>query len=207
MSSARNADSSFKSRSSNSMNDFERARKFIAAHSWHFAKTMPEIPHWYCLLKDKGDVDEFRWFAAYIREHSVPGQFYGKTYYYYYLDGYKYWWMDATVEECDLINRDIVDGETPIVFPNYSMIVTGSLERALELFRQHNVPIQQSDFFEDKGYVFMVRAGSDNGQALVDALENSCDVTAVSSMHAQGIKEYIAFCKNSIVPVKLDLDL
>ena len=88
--------------------DIQRARQFIDSHIWHFAKTMPDIPHWYCLLKDKGDVEEFRWFAAYIREHSVPGQFYGKTYYYYYLDGYKYWWMDATVEECDLINRDKV---------------------------------------------------------------------------------------------------
>ena len=57
-------------------------------------------------LQDKEDVEEFLWFARYIREHSVPGQFYGKTYHYFYLDGYKYWWMDATPEECDLINRD-----------------------------------------------------------------------------------------------------
>ena len=89
--------------------DLARVRNFIDTHEWHFAKTMPQIPHWDCLLKDKGDVEEFRWFAAYIREHSVPGQFYGKTYYYYYLDGYKYWWMDPSVEECDLINRDKVE--------------------------------------------------------------------------------------------------
>lgn len=94
--------------SKESETDLTRVRNFIDTHEWHFAKTMPQIPHWYCLLKDKGDVEEFRWFADYIREHSVPGQFYGKTYYYYYLDGYKYWWMDATVEECDLINRDKV---------------------------------------------------------------------------------------------------
>ena len=83
-----------------------RARAFIETHEWHFASTMPEIPHWYCLLQDKGDTEEFRWFAAYIRERSLPGLFYGKTYWYYHLDGYKYWWMDPTVEECDLINRD-----------------------------------------------------------------------------------------------------
>ena len=86
--------------------DIARVRAFIDTHEWHFAKSMREIPHWYCLLKDKGDVDEFRWFAAYIREHSVPGRFYGKTYHYFRFDGYKYWWMDPTVEECDLINRD-----------------------------------------------------------------------------------------------------
>ena len=92
-----------------SIQDLDRVRAFIDSHEWHFAKTMPQIPHWYCLLKDKGDVEEFHWFAAYIREHSTPGQFYGKTYYYFYQDGYKYWWMDATVEECDLINRDKVE--------------------------------------------------------------------------------------------------
>lgn len=86
--------------------DLLRVRSFIDGHEWHFAKTMPQIPHWYCLLKDKGDGEEFRWFAAYIREHSVQGRFYGKTYHYFRLDGYKYWWMDPTVEECDLINRD-----------------------------------------------------------------------------------------------------
>ena len=86
--------------------DLARVRAFIESHEWHFAKTMPEIPHWYCLLKDKCDVEEFRWLAAYIREHSMSGRFYRKTYYYFRLDGYKYWWMDPTVEECDLINRD-----------------------------------------------------------------------------------------------------
>ena len=86
--------------------DLARIREFIATHEWHFAKTMPEIPHWYCLRKDKGDIEEFTWFARTIREHSVPGQFYGKAYHYFYLDGYKYWRMDPTAEECDLINRD-----------------------------------------------------------------------------------------------------
>ena len=92
--------------------DLTRIREFIATHEWHFAKTMPQIPHWYCLRKDKGDIEEFTWFAKTIREHSVPGQFYGKTYYYFYLDGYKYWWMDPTPEECDLINRDKILEET-----------------------------------------------------------------------------------------------
>lgn len=92
-----------------SSEDLERVRLFVDTHEWHFAKTMPQISHWYCLLKDKIDVDEFRWFAAHIRKHSKPGRFYGRIYYYYYLDDYKYWWMDAIVEECDLINRDRVN--------------------------------------------------------------------------------------------------
>ena len=98
-------------------------------------------------------------------------------------------------------------GREYLEFPFYSLIVSGSLECVLELFRKHNVPIQQSDFFSDKGNVFMIRPGSDNGQALIDALENSSDVTAVRSMYAQGIKEYIAFCKDSIVPVEISFDI
>ncbi len=93
-----------------SIEDLLKVRQFIDTHEWHFAKTMPEIPHWYCLLRDKNDVEEFRWFAAHIRKYSKPGQFYGRTYYYYYFEDYKYWWMDDTVEECDLINRDKVNG-------------------------------------------------------------------------------------------------
>lgn len=92
-------------------------------------------------------------------------------------------------------------------FPRYSLIVSGSLERVLELFRQHHVPIQQSDFFSDKGYVFMIRSGSEHGRALVEALKNSTDVTGVHSMYAQGIKEYIAFCKDSIIPAEISFDL
>lgn len=55
-----------------------RVRQFIDTHEWHFAKTIPQIQHWYYLLMDKNDVEEFRWFAAHIREYSKPGQFYGK---------------------------------------------------------------------------------------------------------------------------------
>ena len=55
--------------------DLTRIREFIGTHEWHFAKTMPQIPHWYCLRKDKGDIEEFTWFARAIQEHSVPGQF------------------------------------------------------------------------------------------------------------------------------------
>ena len=29
--------------------NLERVRWFIETRTWHFAKTRPEIPHWYCL--------------------------------------------------------------------------------------------------------------------------------------------------------------
>lgn len=184
-----------------------RVEDFIKSHIWHFAKSMPEIPHWYCLLKDKGDSEEFHWFANYIREHSLPGQFFGKTYYYYYRGGFKYWIMDEFPEQCDLINRDVIEGEVPIMFPLFSLIVTGSLEHIMELFRQNNVPLQQSTFHCETGYVFMTRSGSSNETTLLEALESCSDVSSIRSMYGQGIKEYIAFCKKSIVPIEVGFDL
>lgn len=89
--------------------ELQDARFFIDRAEWHFAKTMPQIPHWYCILKEYENKEEFTWFAKYIVEHSVPGQFYGKTYNYFFLDGYKYWIMDERPEDCDLINRDKVE--------------------------------------------------------------------------------------------------
>ena len=103
--------------------------------------------------------------------------------------------------------RDSESLETSIVFLHYSLIVTGSLERVLELFRDHNVPIQRSDFHADKGYIFMLRPGSENGTALLEALDNCDDVIAVSSMYGQRIEEYVAFCQHSLVPVEVGFEL
>ena len=65
---------------STSQQDLKRVRAFIGTHECHFAKTMPESPHWYGLGKDKSDIEEFIWLAKTIREHSAEGQFYGRTY-------------------------------------------------------------------------------------------------------------------------------
>lgn len=84
-----------------------RARAFVEAQEWKFAKTMADIPHFYCLKKKSLNPEEFEWFVQYLVAHSVPGEFYGKTYYYYYLDEWKYWIMDENPDDCDLINREL----------------------------------------------------------------------------------------------------
>ena len=85
----------------------ERTRAFVEAQEWIFAKTMADIPHYYCLKKKSLDPEEFGWFVRYMDAHSVTGEFYGKTYHYYYLDGWKYCIMDENLEDCDLINREL----------------------------------------------------------------------------------------------------
>lgn len=90
------------------MDDISRARRFINDQKWIFAKTMAHIPHEYCLLKNNSSPEEFLWFVKYMTAHSEPGEFFGKTFHYYFQDGYKYWMMDPSPEECDLINREVV---------------------------------------------------------------------------------------------------
>ena len=82
------------------------ARAFVEAQQWIFAKTMADIPHYYCLKKNCPDPEEFDWFVRHLVTHSVPGTFYGKTYRYFFLDEWKYWIMDASPADCDLINRE-----------------------------------------------------------------------------------------------------
>lgn len=119
------------------MNDFERAKRFIATHDWHFAKSMAHIPHWYCLRSDQNDFERFKWFVTFIRENSREGRFYSRTYRYFYLCGYKYWDMDPTPEVCDLVNRDeykcdYID-ETTFV-PAYDIFYDDAVRKVLENF-------------------------------------------------------------------------
>lgn len=84
----------------------ERARTFVEAQQWKFAKTMADIPHFYCLKKNAPDQGEFEWFVRHLVAHSVSGAFYGKTYQYFFLGEWKYWIMDEDLGDYDLINRE-----------------------------------------------------------------------------------------------------
>ena len=85
----------------------DRARRFVNDQEWIFAKTMADIPHFYCLKKNCPSPSEFEWFVQHLVTNSVPGQFYGKTYQYYFLDDWKYWIMDGNPADCYLINREL----------------------------------------------------------------------------------------------------
>ena len=98
----------------------ESLNDFINSQNWIFAKTMADIPHWYCLKSKCDDKDSWDWFVRIMDMYGVEGTFCGKTYTYLYWGEYRYWMMDPTPEECDLINRCIIpDGERkPENFPN-----------------------------------------------------------------------------------------
>ena len=90
----------------------------IAKAKWRFAKTMAKWPHWYVMedWNPEGE-PEFRELVRRIFEDGHDEKWgigkWERTVRYYYTGGYKYWVMDATIEETDLINRARIDGKGP----------------------------------------------------------------------------------------------
>ena len=91
--------------------------KFIAEVEWRFAKTMPQWPHWYVMKKwNPGRESEFVELVRLIFEKGRDekwgvGTPHERTVRYFYDGGYKYWVMDPTIDETDLINRARLDGK------------------------------------------------------------------------------------------------
>lgn len=75
---------------------------FIDRHQWTFAKTMPEIPHWYIVRDHLSDDDRklFDEFEAFIRKNGYTKLFYSKPFTYFEIGEYKYW-LDENI-----LNRD-----------------------------------------------------------------------------------------------------
>ena len=96
----------------------DAVEKFIAEVKWRFAKTMAKWPHWYVMEDWNPDREtEFRELVRRIFEEGREEQWgvgkWERTVRYYYSGAYKYWVMDATIEETDLINRARIDGKGP----------------------------------------------------------------------------------------------
>lgn len=96
----------------------DAVEQFIAEVKWRFAKTMPQWPHWYVMEEWNSDREpEFRELVRRIFEEGRDEQWgvgkWERTVRYYYAGGYKYWVMDPTIDETDLINRARIDGKGP----------------------------------------------------------------------------------------------
>jgi len=84
----------------------------VKAQNWIFAKTMPTIPHWYCLRRNFVDQDLFFRMVDYIKAYHVVEEWNNRYYKYVYIGEYKYWASDGKKNEADsdfwysiLINR------------------------------------------------------------------------------------------------------
>jgi hypothetical protein len=90
----------------------EEIRAFIDEHEWTFAKTMPQIPHWYTLKRKAKSDEVFADFVQEIRLRGVVRPFGRRTFTYLDFDGWTYWTMGEPVEDTILINRARLPGNT-----------------------------------------------------------------------------------------------
>ena len=70
---------------------------------------MPEIPHFWMVLKDARDPAEFDRFVRRLYAVGKPMRWRKtKVRLYLDIDGWRYWTMDPTIESTDLINRQLL---------------------------------------------------------------------------------------------------
>ena len=100
--------------------DALRINQIIKANLWHYAKSMPEYPHFYCLRQGsekKGTYPvpekDFEFFVLFIRKYGYKRKFKKSVYITMNINGFQYWTMGAKLDITILINRATIDYETP----------------------------------------------------------------------------------------------
>ena len=88
-------------------------RRFIEESEWVFAKTMPEIPHWYTLRRKARCSETFSTFVQEIRLRGIQRQFGRRSFTYLDVDEWCYWTMGDPVEDTILINRARLPDKQP----------------------------------------------------------------------------------------------
>lgn len=83
----------------------ETVSEALINHSYHFAKTMPQNPHWYTLRRGWNDDALFDAVVTFMRENSTTEYFIRKPFQMFYLKEYKYWTMGCPIPDTILINR------------------------------------------------------------------------------------------------------
>ena len=121
------------------------ASSFIESVEWRFAKTMPHIPHWYTMSTwNPATVEQFRGFVLLIAQQGVvipwpkPPAKPRSNAHYLFIDGWKYWHLDADPMVTILVNRAAVEPDdrsyqrdgTPLEVQPKSLVEKMKSERA-----------------------------------------------------------------------------
>jgi hypothetical protein len=85
------------------MNSMDSMDEFPALQ-FRFAKTMPEIPHFYVVRSAENNAEYEALFMR-IAQEGVWEEFQGKPYQYLYIGPWKYWRMDDELAKSMVINR------------------------------------------------------------------------------------------------------
>jgi hypothetical protein len=66
-------------------------RPYVAAQAWTFAKTMPDNPHEYVLIRKSTDWRAHLCVLSWLRAHGEVEKFMGRTYRFRTVDDHHYW--------------------------------------------------------------------------------------------------------------------
>ena len=84
----------------------EKFLYWIKRQTWKFAKTMPKHPHWYSLIQEWANREEFYKFAQFIIDNGYKDPWFnGKYFVKFNINGYSYWTCGLPARESTLINR------------------------------------------------------------------------------------------------------
>ena len=86
----------------------KEAVECLHSMQWHFAKSMPQIPHWYARRREFHSYGLFVEVAKFISERGEPEAFFRKTYHYLNDGEHKYWIMDDDYNDAVIINRALL---------------------------------------------------------------------------------------------------
>lgn len=93
---------------------FDDVARALLSSDWIFAKTMPEIPHWYTLRKRwAADLPPFEDVVQFIRDYGYREKFGRNWFTRLDINGLKYWSMGAPLPITILINRAVIETLQP----------------------------------------------------------------------------------------------
>jgi SWIM zinc finger len=87
----------------------DEAGRWLERRRWHFARSMPDNPHSYCLRREAGDEAMFERVVDHIREFGQPYPWWGVVYLQYVAGDHAYWTMGWPASETVLINRKTLE--------------------------------------------------------------------------------------------------
>ena len=95
--------------------------------------------------------------------------------------------------------------ESETLYPYYSFILVGNLEKVKDIFRRHRAPLCKSDFAADAGFVFSFPENVIGGSPLVKELSDCLEIIALSTMQCTSYDHYLEMCRTSVVSIdKID---
>jgi hypothetical protein len=94
-----------------SLRQLARFATAMERHPYRFAKRLWRNPHFYTLIKEWANKEDFYDCVQFIRNHGFhemfPKGLRGQPYTCFHLNGYKYWSMGAPLDKTILINRAV----------------------------------------------------------------------------------------------------